>query len=180
MTSESNGDVVTVTFESLWKNHATRDDPCSKDGKSNFSDQCAIRVGVALAKSGYDVTQLKRGGMPRFCWHHTEKEGHILAAEELANALDRTRIPGISATFKVDQNKDFADVLNGKKGIIFFKDYWARGGETTHRTGDHIDLWNGYKLPDLISYFRIQWGLSFEGFMTDFRKSKEVWFWEVR
>jgi len=47
-------------------------------------------------------------------------------------------------------------------------------------TGDHIDLWNGYKLPDLMSYFRIQWGLVIEGEISDFRKSKAVWFWEVK
>jgi len=69
--------------------------PCSK---KDFPDQCAIRVGVALAKCGFDVTKLQIGGKLRFCWQHSKREGHILAAEELANALDRTRIPGISAT----------------------------------------------------------------------------------
>jgi len=172
---------VTITFSNLWDNYPSDDSPCRKDGTSNFSDQCAIRVGIALAKSGYDVTQLKRGGQPRFCWYHPAKDGHVLAAEELANALDRTRIPGVSATVKVDQVKDFADELDGKKGIIFFKDYWARGGETSNRTGDHIDLWNGSNITGgLISYFRIQWGLRWDGRLTDFRKSKEVWFWDIK
>jgi len=171
---------VTITFAELWDNHPTDDGPCSKDGKSNFSDQCAIRIGVALAKSGYDVTKLQRAGKPRFCWHHPAKDGHVLAAEELANALDRTRIPGVSATTKIKPGAGYADKLDGKKGIIFFKDYWARGGETTHRSGDHIDLWNGSRLTELSSYFRVQCGISWDGIWSDFSKSKEVWFWEIR
>ena len=31
------------------------------------------------------------------------------------------------------------------KGIIFFNGYWWRTTDTTRPTGDHIDLWNGWR-----------------------------------
>jgi len=171
---------MTVTFENLWENHATYEYPCSTNGKSNYSDQCAIRVGVALVKSGYDVTKLRSGGKPIFCDYHPKKEGHILRAEEFALALDKTRIPGIKATQKIIPGAGFNKKINGKKGIIFLKDYWARSGETTNPSGDHIDLWNGSRLTARTSYFRVQWGISWDGEWSDFHRSKEVlWFWEV-
>jgi len=171
---------MTITFHDLWENHPKDTYPCSTDGKRHFDDQCAIRVGVSLAKCGYDVTQLKRAGNLDFCWHHSKQEGHILRAEELADALSRTRVPGVSAMRKVDQTRDFATELKGKRGIIFFKDYWRRGNEA-QRSGDHIDLWNGRNITGgIISYLRVRWGFNVEGYMSDFRKSKEVWFWEVK
>jgi len=170
---------VTITFENLWDNHATWSSPCSTKGKSNFDDQCAIRIGVALAKCGYDVTQLKHAGKLDFCWFHPKEEGHILRAEEFALALDRTRISGIGTTQKIIPGAGFNKRIKGKKGIIFLKDYWARSGETTNPSGDHIDLWNGSRLTARTSYFRVQWGITWDGEWSDYHRSKEVWFWEV-
>jgi hypothetical protein len=33
----------------------------------------------------------------RHCWQHPKSEGHILAAEELAQALSRAKIPACKA-----------------------------------------------------------------------------------
>ena len=78
-------------------------------------------------------------------------------------------------------------MLNEKTGIIFFKDYWRRNGETGEsRTGDHIDLWDGRGVDKLRSQGRISnfltntLGIYWDGWYSDKNKSKEVWFWEIK
>ncbi|NLY33627.1 MAG: hypothetical protein GX040_02810 [Alcaligenaceae bacterium] len=170
---------MNINFAKLWKYHPEINgdkNPCrKKDGSKAFDDQCAIRIGFALAQCGYDITKLKAES----CWFHSKCEGHILRAEELANALSRTVIPGIFPVLKITA-ANFEDALKNQTGIMFFKDYWRRGKESfDNRTGDHIDLWNGSRLTTLSSWFRIQWGLSIEGEFSDFFDSKEIWFWKV-
>jgi hypothetical protein len=83
------------TFDTLWKSHPEifgDAAPCRTNGSKNFSDQCAINLGVALRRAGADMSQLRS---VRHCWQHPKSEGHILAAEELAKALSRARIPGL-------------------------------------------------------------------------------------
>lgn len=63
---------------------------------------------------------------------------------------------------------------------IFFKVFWRRGNETFgNRSGDHIDLLNGRRLTDWLSYPRIQLGFSIEGTFSDYHESREIWFWKV-
>ncbi|WP_248129206.1 type VI secretion system amidase effector protein Tae4 [Pseudomonas sp. W2Aug9] len=54
-----------LTFNSLWKNHPEifgDAASCRTNGAKNFSDQCAINLGVALRRSGADLRISKR------CW----------------------------------------------------------------------------------------------------------------
>jgi len=168
-----------IRFKELWENHPTIagvDNPCTTKGKVNFSDQCAIKVGVALSSCGVNTSHIPGA---RHCWYHEKSQGHILAAEDLAKGIKQRPITGIGKIQKIEP-KDFKSILNGKKGIIFFKDYWARNGETKrNKSGDHIDLWNGSRLTDWKTWARIQFHLSWEGSWSDYRQSKEVWFWAV-
>ena len=166
-----------VTFKKLWSGYPDDDHPCrTSGGKSSFSNQCAIRVGVALTASG-----VKTASFPgvAHCWHHKKAEGHVLRAEELANGLNKKRIHGI-APGKVLTAKDFKSQLAGKTGIIFFKDYWQRSRDSEgNPTGDHIDLWNGSRLTSTTSWFRIQWGIVLPGYWSDLEKAKSITFWAV-
>ncbi len=179
-----------VTFKQLWNNHPTitgNDNPCAANGKVNFPNQCAIRVGVALAKCGVKTFHIP-GATP--CWHgHAKSEGHIIRAEELANGLNKYPISGIQNVIKVTPD-DLAKELSGKTGIIFFKDYWQRTvnskKEAFHnRSGDHIDLWVGSKITDWRSWARIHvriGGIGLHTFVpgwSDLEDSKSVWFWRV-
>ncbi|ENL1190455.1 hypothetical protein AB4S96_004555, partial [Vibrio vulnificus] len=104
-----------MDFQNLWNKHPTivgDSVPCSTDGKANFSDQCAIRLGVALASIGVDTTSLVPKA--RHCWYHDSGLGHVLAAEELAQGLSRMPISGVSRLQKIDP-KQFARKLSGKK-----------------------------------------------------------------
>lgn len=73
----------------------------------------------------------------------------------------------------------FQDKLEGRTGLIYFKDYWRRGNESFgNRSGDHIDLWNKSEIIDASMLYRsvIEW----LGLVSDLNKSKEIWFWEIK
>jgi hypothetical protein len=171
-----------MTFSRLWENHPTvagQSNPCSSRGKANYENQCAIRMGVCLVKSGYQVADRL---WLRMCGHHPRTAGHVLGAEPLAQAIrtsQRLRKLGVGPMVKAEPRKFSAD-LKGRTGIIFFKDYWLRKGES-HRTrsGDHIDLWNGSRLTDISSLVRIQLRIVIPGTWSDFHEAREVWFWPV-
>lgn len=141
-------------------------------GMPSFKNQCAIRMGVALKKSGVTLAQL---GNPRVSWYHDKDEMFVLVAQELANGLLNSNIPGLGKIEKVKDPQNFHLELYGRKGIIFFKDYWRRTGEK-NPSGDHIDVWNGYRTS---SKWLMEW-FSWLGYNENYGKSKEIWFWEVQ
>lgn len=166
-----------IKFQKLWEAYPTIQGdktPCKTNGIVNFSDQCAIRLGAALAKNGVKTTNLVTKG--RHCWQHETSEGHILAAEELANGLARFPIGGVQRKIELATDS-FQKEIAGKKGIIFFKDFWTRDGESfRNRSGDHIDLWNGSRLTDWRTWFLISATFNTGG---TYSKSKEIWFWRM-
>jgi hypothetical protein len=180
-----------ITFENLWNNHPSikgNSNPCNQNGKKNFTNQCAIRVGVSLEMCGFDTKKLPGA---THCWHGHKNEGHVIRAEEMANGLSRIRVPGLKQLIKVDP-KNLTTELSGKKGIIFFKDYWRRTNKTTkftesfrNRSGDHIDIWNGRRTTDPTSWARLNLRIGGFGLHTlssefsDFEDSREIWFWET-
>ncbi|MFS1525069.1 type VI secretion system amidase effector protein Tae4 [Microbulbifer sp. 2304DJ12-6] len=155
-------------FDKLWSNHPTisasifsDDAPCTVDGKRTYTNQCAIRMGVSLQKSGVKLDTFKGAR----CWYG-HKPGHILRAEELANWLKGPFSP-FRQSLGFEASKGFVKI-NGKKGIVFFKDYYGPGNR-----GDHIDLWNGRRLTKFTTWFEfsIRNGRHYE--------KATVWFWPV-
>ncbi|ATG96104.1 type VI secretion system (T6SS) effector Tae4 (amidase) [Paracidovorax citrulli] len=58
--------------------------------------------------------------------------------------------------------------IESRKGIVFFKDFYGPGMQ-----GDHIDLWNGWRLSSFSSIISVH---------TPFGSHHEkgaVWFWET-
>ncbi len=134
-------------------------------------------MGTALAKQGVDTKTLVPKG--RHCWFHDIKEGHILSAEELANGLQKTKLPGVEMALNIPGN-DFKSKIAGKKGIIYFHNYWMRSQDKPGQpTGDHIDLWNGSRLTDWFSWIRIQLNVVIPGVWSDLESSPKVLFWRV-
>ncbi|MGD8910412.1 MAG: type VI secretion system amidase effector protein Tae4 [Chromatiales bacterium] len=151
-----------TSFKKMWDNHPTGEYPCrDSSGKKAFTNQCAIRMGVAFDKAGVSTNSFKGAR----CWHgHAPK--HILRAEELANWLK-----GPFSPFRKIEIFDAANGfrrISGRRGVIFFKDYYGHNGQ-----GDHIDLWNGSRLTEFLSWFHF--------FFTDGRHyvKAKVWFWPV-
>ncbi len=141
-----------VQFHMLWANHPYPNNPCDEE---EFTNQCAIRMGVALEKSGIDTTSFDTMYPNRRCYpgfKHSPR--HILAAQELANWIKtKNSLFGIVEVHKNVTSKNF----KGRKGIVFIKNGW---GST-----DHIDVWNGVGMKG--------------GFPNYFSLGKEVWFWEL-
>jgi len=181
-----------VTFNKLWENHPTitgDDNPCKTNGKPHVPNQCAIRMGVSLARCGVNISHLP--GVLH-CWHkHDKSLGHVVRAEELAKGLEKHSVflPGVQKIQKVNP-EEFKDTLGGKRGIIFFKDYYQRTNNGKkesfrNRSGDHIDLWNGSRLTDFRTWSRIHLRIGGYGIhslfddVSDYEESKSIWFWRI-
>ncbi|MFP3921607.1 MAG: T6SS effector amidase Tae4 family protein [Dichotomicrobium sp.] len=166
-----------VKFSDLWDAHPTNNGiqaPCRTNGVSNFVNQCAIRLGVCLRDAGVEPGRVN--GAKTCNWArntgHNGADMHFIRAKELGNALAAARIEGMASTYKLSNPADFANELDGRTGIIFFNGYWWRTTDTTRPTGDHIDLWNGWRTSAkmLLPWF---------GWLGGYDKSGEIWFWEV-
>jgi len=167
-------------FRKLWQSHPTNRSnqlPCRRaNGVPSYANQCAVRMGTCLQRAGVPPGVI-RGAIT--CGVHPPEKMHYIRAQEFANALDRANASWLGNTQKLkgEDPAQFAKLLFGKKGIIFLKDYWARSGErgTGRATGDHIDLFNGYRTTAswLMEYF------SWLGYYGGYAGSKEIWFWEV-
>src|SRR5262245_29074093 len=174
-----------VVFKDLWYRHPANNSiqyPCIapynltslegvqvKQGFPVFGNQCAIRMGVALKNAGATVRL-------QTCGVHGAEEQHVIRAAELARGLAGTSIDGIGKVERIvgTEAAHFYKKLFGRTGIIYVQDYWKRHGETTP-TGDHIDVWNGYRSS---TKWLMEW-FSWLGYYSNYAQAKEVWFWEV-
>jgi hypothetical protein len=154
-------------FSTLWRNHPNVKGDGPLLDKTVYENQCAINLGAALMRSG--VTLKSYSGA--WSWN---KEGnkYPIRAEELARWL-ASPAAQLPKPLAID-GKNFPKHLTGKTGIIFFRDYWGTG-----RQGDHIDLWNGSRLTDLLSYARIYARVGSFGIGSDYRGAKAILFWPV-
>lgn len=185
--SEKEIKIKVLEFDTLWNNYPSNHIEHSGDfGRGNVEDgydnHCAINVSEAILASNIEIkTVLRKYRCYGSC---DRKSSHVVAAQNLANWLKKYPIIGLKKMKKFT-GKTYEKKIKGKKGIIFFKDYWQRSNEkgTIRRTGDHIDLWNEGTLASigsLLSFIRISIGFNYDGYMSDFSKSKEVWFWELK
>ena len=145
MTSSS---LPTLSWSALWDNHNVKVWPCDK---SVFANQCAARMGVALEKSGVNLSSFQGAR----CWlRHNPR--HILRAQELANWLrTQTRLVGQVKTYR----KVTWEAFKNKRGIMFIQNLAGAGGI------DHIDLWAGSSLK--------------KGSRAWISTCEQVWFWDL-
>jgi hypothetical protein len=180
-----------VQFIDLWRGHPINESvtaPCvaphdltNMEGQTVhmgfpvFHNQCAIRLGVALRRAGVSDGQI--GGCAS-CAVHPRGEMHFINASQLANALTHSSIPGIGAVEKITGTEaaHYYPKLFGRTGIIYFQDYWKRSSDTGRATGDHIDLWNGYRSS---AKWLLEW-FSWVGYYSNYANAGEIWFWEVK
>lgn len=149
---------IIINFKDLWRFHPSNNDddyPCYNEVTmiENFENQCAIRMGVALERSGFDFSSYH--GVK--CWFGCN-EIHVLRVEELALFLE-ARL-GKPKSFHHINCDDFCRATDNASGIVVFLDFWGKGNQ-----GDHVDLWNGECMtcgdPDY------------------FERSRKVLFWEL-
>jgi len=175
-----------LLFSELWSRypkHAIEHiDPRSK--KDIFDNHCAINLSQAL----YECGVLLKAFRGTRCWScpnaNSDGQGiHAVKAQDLADYLGKRPFAGCPAAKRLSASGGFPENVRGETGIVFFKDYWQRTGETG-RTGDHIDLWNGKALASI--GFLLTWVRStFPAFseshleMSDLQKSQSILFWDI-
>jgi len=181
-----------VAFKDLWYGHPVNESvqyPCVaprdlvnleqkpiREGFPVFGNQCAIRMTVALKNAGVRPQQLSGCA---HCSVHPLDEMHFINASQVANALARGQIPGLGTPQKII-GKDasaFYPKLFGRTGVIYIQDYWLRTTDQPGRpTGDHIDVWNGYRPT---TKWIMEW-FSWLGYYSNYAEAREIWFWEVK
>jgi len=139
-----------------------------------FHNQCAIRMGVALREAGVPANLLR--GVTT-CGVHPPEAMHFINATDLANAISRANLPGFGPreVYAGPDAAAFYHKMFGRTGAVYFKDYWRRTGESKP-TGDHIDVWNGYRSS---AKWLMEW-FSWLGYYSNYAHSGEIWFWEVK
>lgn len=177
-----------LSFDDMWKGHPLNWDPPEptpfrhtpkpdkadpfatlRDPPPIYADQCAIKMSIALQAGGLSLdTFPKDRSELREVFAVKRKYRGALAAEELAKWL----VKALGKPEEFTGGKK-SEKVTMRKGIVFFKDFWTRPGETSAQ-GDHIDLWNGTNTPN-VSPQVFQ-----EGPMSYFTRSKLVWFWELK
>ena len=180
-----------VAFKDLWRGHPINESvmtPCiaphsltNLEGKQIhkgfpvFSNQCAIRMGVALRRAGVAPSQLSGC---QHCVVHAREEMHFIQAQGLALAIERARLPGVAPVEKITgaNASAFYPKLFGRTGIIYIQDYWKRVTDSGRPTGDHIDVWNGYRSS---AKWLLEW-FSWLGYYSNYADAGEIWFWEVK
>ncbi len=172
-----------VTFAELWAAYPEGTpyvDPKTGDVPKGFENQCAIRLSVTLHKVGIEMKSFSGKGQIRLAGLRTA----VLAAE-MADWLKQKPMAGMGRTENIT-GADWQQRIKGRTGIIAFKNYWQRDGES-NPSGGHIDLWDGSRLTSnsirgaLTNFLRFTVG-SNTGFGSyyDLGKSKEIVFWEVK
>ncbi|AVS79690.1 hypothetical protein C8244_00245 [Paracidovorax avenae] len=160
-----------VTFAQLWKNHPNVMGDAPLLDKAVYENQCAINMSAALIRAGVDMRTYR--GI--WSWQK-DRPKYAIRAEELANWLagGASRLPAKLTKYNGEEASNAFERVDHKKGIIFFKDYYGPG-----MTGDHIDLYNGIRMTEVSSWFRIHARISWSGVWSNFREAKSIWFWEL-
>lgn len=164
-----------ATFNNIWSAfNAQPDRPCSNN---TFSNQCAIRVSNALMECDVDL-----GGFPGTrCWGDSSQYNkmHIIRAQEFGVWLRRGALRGLGATETI-RPSEYQNSLRGRRGIIFFKDYWQRRNESpANRSGDHIDLWNANRTTGYWWGWTRDFAEWLRDDISDRNNAREIWFWRI-
>lgn len=148
-------------FDLLWDAHPGHADVCDR---TFFTNQCAMRVGVALRSIGAQLNGLKTcvGFSRRQFGSH--RPGHTRSAQEVANHFYQVKAgKGLGAkSFRIYTGtmNDNMDALKDKSGMIFIMNGW----EST----DHIDVWKGNGRTGELK----------GGWPRYFAVGEQVWLWE--
>lgn len=156
------------TFRTVWDNHPNVKGDSPLLDKQVYVNQCAINMSAAWLRSG-----MKLSGFTGTLSWEKDKPKYAIRAQELANWFET---PFSHLPFKVKKfvGREAFENIRGKTGVVFFQNYWGAGNQ-----GDHIDLWNGSRLTDMLSWVRINARIGSVGLGTDYRKAQSVWFWKL-
>lgn len=180
-----------VQFIDLWRGHplnASVVNPCIADrpvtnlagkpiaaGDPVYLNQAAIRMGVALRRSGVRYEDL---GKVLTCGAHDKGELHCVNARQLADALRRAKLAGFGPMEILSGGdvENFYARIFGRTGVLYIQEFWLRQDDKEgHPTGDLIDVWNGYRSS---TNWLMDW-FNWAGYRSHYAQAREIWFWPV-
>jgi hypothetical protein len=168
-------------FADLWAHYPGSPpyvDSKTKEPPKGYENQCSIKVGVALAKAGGKLDTFKGSSV------RVDNATVPVRAQELAAWLSNLPYSGMTPAADIT-GADYEKKIKGRTGIIFYKDYWRREGES-QPSGDHIDLWNGARLTMsgffgvVVGVSRFTLGVQSGPEFSDLTKAKQILFWDVK
>ena len=173
-----------LSFDKLWQGYPSSKPYVDKSGDppKGFENQCAIKVSVALHAAGVDMKSFRGATVT------VDGKRLAIRAEELAAWLKTQHLIGLPLKPENVTGKEWQEKIKGRKGIVFFANYWARPGEKSP-TGDHIDLWNKSTLtPSFASILRFRVGMSSlanpldpsDPYFSNLDNSEGILLWEIR
>lgn len=181
-----------LQFRDLWRSHPINESvptPCIAPqdlvnlegqrvpkGVPVFHNQCAIRMGVTLRRVGVPPSLITGAAT---CAVHPREDMHFINASQLAHAIAKVNIDGVGKREVISgpDAAQFYPKIFGRTGIIYIQDYWHRSTDRSGQpTGDHIDIWNGYRPT---SKWLMEW-FSWLGYYSNYAHARELWFWEVK
>ena len=171
-----------LTFDKLWQGYPSSKPYVDKSGDppKGFENQCAIKVSVALQAAGVDMKSFRGAAVS------VDDKRLAIRAEELAAWLKTQHLIGLPLKPENVTGKEWQDKIKGRKGIVFFANYWARPGEARNASGDHIDLWNGSRLTmsgvegTLMTIARFGLGMDSSPRHSNLGNATSILFWEIR
>ena len=181
--SKAQVQLKTVSFAELWAVYPGGNpyvDPKTGEPPPNFTNQCAIRLSVALHRVGIEMKSFQGEGRIRLSGKRT-----AVLVHEMADWLKLRPMAGMGRTENMT-DADWQTKIKGRTGIVAFKNYWQRDGESG-RSGGHIDLWNGSQMTSngirdtATNFLRFTLGSATGfGIYSDLGKSSEIVFWEIK
>lgn len=167
-------DVPRVSFDALWAAYPQNDvcDAKSAPDAPPAANQSAMRISHALGECG--VT-FKSYPAKRMCAAHPG-EHHCLAARELADWLALQPFVGCRKV-EVLTPANWRARIAGRTGILYFDD--ADAAAPAGASDGHIDLWNGSRMTDWSSGFRIRFGIVMPSIWPDLRHAGAIRFFPV-
>ena len=190
--------VEALKFKNLWASYPSSPpyiDPKTGKPPAGYSNQCAIKVSVAIHGAGIEMKSFtpKVIGVDAKHFGMVTIDGKNTAtlASQLATWLKLQPFCGLPQKPENITGADWEKKVNGRTGIVYFSDYWMRETDRAGQpTGDHIDLWNGKRLTasgflgTLATTARFLGQRSFlpgtDWGYSDLGTSKNILFWEVK
>ena len=157
------------TFATLWYNQPVIKGESSLLDRGTYEYQCAVNLSAALMRSGVNMKSYNG----QLSWEKGNPK-YAIRAQQLADWLASPVNPLYSKVEKYSGVEVF-NKTSARSGVIFFKNYWG-----ANHQGDHIDLWNGFRLTHIRSLAQIYLRIGSIGLDADFKMAESVWFWPIK
>jgi hypothetical protein len=181
-----------LTFQELWDNYP-KGDPYDNP---EYKDQCAIRMSVTFHRVGVEMKSFSEKRVRPLSGQKTigrillDGKATATRADELGEWLKLRPFAGLPNAEDIT-GSNWESKVKGRKGIIAFRNYWARSLSEKDPSGGHIDLWNGSRLTissgeSLLGVIGRRIGIrsahipgTTYGF-SDLGRATEILFWEIK